>query len=71
MPLTNAEIQKNHRARQQEKLARVAALEDAIHERSRRLTSLEAGLRSILAELDGNDKPLAVKLRAIAEEALK
>lgn len=29
-----------------------------------------AGLRAILAKLDGNDKALAVELRKLAEEAL-
>jgi hypothetical protein len=29
------------------------------------------GLARIIIELEGNDKPLAAKLRAIAEEALK
>lgn len=36
-----------------------------------RSARMEAGLRDMLALLAGNDKPLAVKLRAIAEEALK
>jgi hypothetical protein len=48
--------QQQYRERRAAKLARAEAIEDA--------------LIRIRAELDGNTKPLAVKLRAIADEAL-
>lgn len=36
-----------------------------------RLTRRGAALTEIVTTLDGNDKPLAVKIRGIAEEGLK
>lgn len=48
--------QQQYRERRAAKLARAAAI--------------EAALIKIRAELDGNDKPLAVKLRTIADLAL-
>jgi hypothetical protein len=38
--------------------------------RAKRIGRLEAGYRSILTELAGNDKPVAVRIRAISTEAL-
>jgi hypothetical protein len=38
--------------------------------RAERIGRLEAGHRAILDELVGNDKPVAVKVRAIANHAL-
>lgn len=35
------------------------------------LSTRTAALEAILSALEGNEKPLAVKLRGIAEEALK
>jgi len=59
----NAAKQAAYRARQSQKLAELLA-------GSIKLETREAALRAILAALDGNDKPLAVKLRAIATEGL-
>lgn len=38
---------------------------------AQRLGQMELALTRIAARLDGNDKPLAVELRAIAEEGLR
>lgn len=39
--------------------------------KTKRADQMKSALSNILAELAGNDKPLAVKLRAIAEEGLR
>lgn len=57
MALTNAQKQSAHRARVAKKLSRAVVLEN--------------GLQSIIAELEGNDKPMAIRIRQIATEALK
>jgi hypothetical protein len=38
--------------------------------RAERIGRLEAGHQAIIAELTGNDKPVAVRIRAISTEAL-
>lgn len=39
--------------------------------RQQRFERMSSSLSAILAKLDGNDKPLAVEIRKIAEEGLK
>jgi len=39
--------------------------------RAERFARMETKLREIVKELDGNEKPLAIKLRALAEEGLR
>lgn len=54
---TNADYQRAHRQRVAARLAQIAKRTDA--------------LKMIIERLAGNEKPLAVEIRAMAEDALK